>query len=166
MKARAASRSTYEFLEMAQEIEAAAERLYRVLAGRFGGEAKALFLRLAEEEVQHAARIRLLAARYRHDKVLAGALTADWPLLELLLAEALEAVGNAEAGAWDGAPEAALAGAVELEKRFCEVHAQVLARDGHPELKAFFEQLAAQDRAHHELLAGQGAPAAVRLSRP
>lgn len=159
MRARAGSRSTYEFLEVAQEIEAAAERLYRVLAGRFGGEAKALFLRLAEEESQHAARIRLLSARYRHDKALAGSLTADWPLLEVLLAEALEAVGNAEGGAWDGAPEAALAGAVELEKRFCQVHAQVLAEGGHPELKAFFEQLAAQDQGHHALLARLGAPA-------
>jgi len=144
--------STYEFLDKAERVELLAERLYRSLADRFEGEARALFLQLAGEEAQHAARVRLLAARYRHDKLLMGSLAADLALLERLLEEAGEAVKAVDGGAWDGDPKAAMQGAVELERRFCMVHAQVLSQGGHPELRAFFDQLAAQDTAHLALL--------------
>lgn len=144
--------STYELLEKAERVELTAERIYRTLAGRFAGDARALFLRLAGEEAQHASRVRLLAARYRHDKRLVAALAADLTLVERLLREAGEALQAVEAGAWDGDAGAALTSALALEHRFCEVHAQILSQDAHPELRAFFDQLAAQDQAHLELL--------------
>lgn len=144
--------STYLLLEKAEKVELLAERLYRALAGRFGGEAKALFLRLAEEEAQHAARVRLLYVRVRQDRRLVASLAADTTLLDRLLVEAEEALAAVDAGAWDGDPGAAISGAAELERRFCQTHAQTLPRDAHPELRAFFDQLAAQDRAHAELL--------------
>lgn len=144
--------STYELLEKAERLELLAEQLYMALSGRFAGEAKLLFQRLAAEEAQHAARIRLLSARYRHDKRLQAALAADTTLIDRQLEEALEALAAVNAGAWDGDPHAALAAAAELERRFCNTHAQTLSRDAHPELRAFFEQLAAQDKAHLDLL--------------
>lgn len=146
--------STYLLLEKAEQIEALAERLYRVLAERFDGEANLLFRRLADEEAQHAARIRLLAARYRHDRRLVASMDFDLGLLDRLFVEAEGALATVVGGAWDGDPAAARRAAVELEQRFCLVHAQVLSSAGHPELRAFFAQLAVQDRAHQELLGG------------
>ena len=146
--------STYELLDLAERIELAAEQLYRALAGRFTGEVQSLFQRLAGEEAQHAARIRLLAARYRHDKRLFAGAIGDLDLLTGLLAEAEAALQEVLGGRWDGDPEAALRGAVDLERRFCVVHAQVLSQGAHPELRGFFELLSAQDEAHRALLAG------------
>lgn len=145
--------TTYQLLEKAERLELLAEQLYLALAARFGGEAKALFSRLAAEEAQHAARVRLLAARYRQDSRLVGSLAVDTPQLDRLLREAEEALAGVRAGAWDGDPAAAIEGAAELERRFCTAHAQSLPREAHPDLRAFFEQLAAQDRAHLDLLA-------------
>lgn len=144
--------STYQLLQKAERLELLAERLYQALAGRFGGPARELFLRLSAEEAQHAARIRLLAARYRQDKKLVAGLSADTTLLDRLLLEADEALAAVNAGAWDGDPDVALHSAAELERRFCQAHAQALSAEAHPDLCAFFEQLAAQDRAHQELL--------------
>jgi len=146
--------STYQLLEKAERLELLAQELYLTLAGRFGGETRELFKRLAAEEAQHAARVRLLAARYRQDKKLVAALAADSTQMDRLLVEAEEAVAAAASGTWDGDPEAALKGAAELERRFCQAHAQSLSQDAHPDLRAFFEQLAAQDKAHQALLKG------------
>lgn len=150
--------STYHLLEKAERIELLAEQLYRALAGRFAGDAKALFLRLAEEEAQHAARIRLLTARYRQDKRLVTTLATDTTQLDLLIGEAEQALAAVGAGTWDGDPAGALRSAAALEERFCQVHAQALSQDAHPELRAFFEQLAVQDRAHADLLGSQDGP--------
>ena len=144
--------STYELLDKAERIELLAEQLYAALAGRFGGDAKQLFQRLAAEEAQHATRIRLLAGRYRQDKKLVASLSADTTLLDRLLVEADEALAAVQAGAWDGDPQAAFHSAAELERHFCQAHAQALSADAHPELRSFFEQLAAQDKAHEALL--------------
>jgi hypothetical protein len=40
----------------------------------------------------------------------------------------------------------------ELEERFSAAHAHAIAATANPALKAFFEQLAQQDKAHRELL--------------
>ena len=146
--------STYQLLEKAERLELLAERLYLALSGRFGGETREVFRRLADEEAQHAARVRLLTSRYRRDRKLVVSLAADTTLLDRLLVEAEETIAAVEAGAWDGDAQAALHRAAELERRFCQAHAQSLARDGHPDLRAFFEQLAAQDKAHEALLKG------------
>jgi rubrerythrin len=146
--------STYQMLEKAERLELLARDLYVALAGRFGGETRELFKRLAAEEAQHAARVRLLVGRYRQDKKLVASLAPDTTLMDRLLVEAEEALAAALAGAWDGDPQAALRGAAELERRFCQAHAQSLTQDAHPDLRAFFEQLAAQDKAHEALLKG------------
>jgi rubrerythrin len=145
--------STYQLLQKAEKLELLAAELYHALAERFGGEARSLFLRLAQEEGQHACRIRLLAARYRHDTKLVATMTAETHEIDALLADASQSLEAVRRGEWDGDQEAALVRAAELEARFCKAHAQSLTRDAHPELLAFFEQLAAQDEAHRQLLA-------------
>jgi rubrerythrin len=146
--------TTYQLLQKAERLELLAQQLYTVLASRFGGNAKAVFQRLAEEEAQHAARVKLLAARFRGNPKLAATLTADAGRLDVLIAEAGAAIAAASEGRWDGQPETALQRACDLEDRFAAAHAQVLAKDAQPELRAFFDQLAAQDRAHQALLKG------------
>lgn len=146
--------SPYQLLQKAERLELLAAELYRALAERYGGEARALFLRLAQEEGQHASRIRLLAARYRHDSRLVATMSAETHELDALIADADRALEAVRLGEWDGDQEAALGRAAELEARFCKAHAQSLTRDAHPELVTFFERLAAQDEAHRKLLAG------------
>jgi rubrerythrin len=144
--------TNYQLLEKAERLELLAQRIYEALSERFGGETRDLFRRLAAEESQHASRVRLLAARYGQDRNLVASLSVDTPLLDKLLIEAEEALAAVKAGAWDGDPKAALASAAELESRFCQAHAQSLSQGAQPELRAFFEQLAVQDKAHAELL--------------
>jgi len=145
--------STYQLLQKAEKLELLAAELYHALAVRYGGEARDLFLRLAQEEGQHASRIRLLAARYRHDTRLVATMSAETHEIDALLTEASESLEAVRRGEWDGDQGGALDRAAELEARFCKAHAQSLTRDAHPELLAFFEQLAAQDEAHRKLLA-------------
>ena len=145
--------STYQLLQKAEKLELLAADLYQALAARFAGAARALFQRLAQEEGQHATRIRLLAARYQHDPRLVATMSAETHELDVLLDEATGSLEAVRRGEWDGDQEAALARAAELEARFCKAHAQSLTLDAHPELLAFFRQLAAQDEAHRQLLA-------------
>lgn len=144
----------HQLLEKAERLELLAQQIYEALAQRYGGETREIFQKLAAEESQHASRIRLLSARYRQDRRLVASLAVDTPLLDRLLIEAGEALVAVQAGAWDGDARAAMASAAELETRFCQAHAQSLAQGALPELRAFFEQLAAQDKAHAALLKG------------
>jgi rubrerythrin len=146
--------TNYQLLEKAERLELLAQLIYEALSLRFSGEPKEIFKLLAAEESQHASRVRLLAARYTQDRKLVGSLAVDTPLLDRLLVEAEEALAAVKSGAWDGDAQAAMASAAELENRFCQAHAQSLANGGQPELRAFFEQLAAQDKAHAALLKG------------
>jgi len=152
--------TTYQLLDKAERLELLAALLYRALAGRHTGEARALFERLSEEEEQHGARVRLLKARSIQDSKMIGASAAGAALFDRLIEEAEAAVRAVEAGQWDGEPRAAYIRAAELEERFAVAHAQALSKDALPGLREFFEQLAAQDRGHRELL---GAGPASRL---
>jgi rubrerythrin len=146
--------TTYQLLQKAEQLELLAGQLYQALAGRHAGPARDLFERLAGEEVQHAARIRLLAARYRQDPRLFSAAVTDGAQLDALLVEAAALIEAVRAGQWDGDPAESLRRAADLERRYAVAHAQVLTQEAVPGLRAFFEQLAAQDRAHLELLRG------------
>ncbi|HET6439785.1 MAG TPA: ferritin family protein [Anaeromyxobacter sp.] len=144
--------TTFEVFEKAERIEQLAAEGYRLLADRFGGDAEAreLFRRLSDEELQHASRVRLLAARYRHDSRILGALPVPVALDEML-AEAEEALRAIQAGSFARTAEEALEKAAEMEERFSRAHADLLAREGHPALRAFFRQLAEQDGVHEKL---------------
>ncbi len=144
--------TTYKLFETAERIEATAAEIYHVLADQLSGdpEAQDLFQRLEAEELQHASRVRLLAARYRHDPRLLGP-SPDSAGLDRLLSEAQQALAAVRAGAVARTPAEARAWAAELEETFARAHAELIASAGHPGLREFFTQLAEQDRGHREL---------------
>jgi rubrerythrin len=147
--------SAYEIFGRAERIERAAAELYRVARtglSRHEGE-RALFSRLEEEELQHAARVRLLAAHYRNDprlfRLAVGAearLDAIERSLRQLAAELCAAHSERDAARLRER-------LLETEERCAGSHAEILADGADPHLRRFFEELARQDRAHHALLA-------------
>jgi rubrerythrin len=148
--------STYQLFERAGQIEAIAARIYGALAEAFRGDpgARALFARLQTEEEQHASRIRLFGAHYRHDPKLA--VEADRRILDACLADATRALAEIEAGAWGRDLDAVRTRLVALEERLSAAHAEVIAKSADPAIRAFFEALAGQDEAHARLLAAAG----------
>lgn len=148
--------TTYQIFEKAERIEQLCAAGYALLAERFreDPEARALFLQLEEEERQHASRVCLLAARYRHDPRLLERVPAQPQELDLMLADAegvLRAIQGGEFARTVGEARVNLAG---LEERFARAHAELIAAEGHPALREFFEQLAEQDAGHRRLLQG------------
>ena len=148
------ARSTYEILRTAKRVELAAAAIYAALARRFAGdaEARALFQRLEAEEVQHATRVRLLGARYRHDSKLLERITSDGRQLDQLIAESEAVLAAIDAGRWGRDLDEVKQNLAALEDRFMEAHADLIAREGNPELRRFFELLARQDEGHVRLL--------------
>jgi rubrerythrin len=146
--------TTYRVFELAEGLELLAASIYRAAAEAFAWdvEARALFARLAEEEDQHASRVRLLAARYRTDPRLVPAGVADLAELEGLRAEGEAILAAVRAGEWGRDLGRAREKLAALEWRFQKAHAQALARQSNPVLREFFDQLAAQDEAHWKLL--------------
>jgi len=146
--------STFQLFEKAEQLELVCAGIYQALAQQFQADpaAHGLFQRLEAEEQQHAARIRLLSARYQHDSKLLEAAAVAAHHLDELLAEARAVLAQVAAGAWGASLEVVKGELAELEERFSAAHAHVIAATANPALKAFFEQLAQQDKAHRELL--------------
>lgn len=146
--------STFQLFEKAEQLEIACAAIYRALAQKFEAdpEGRDLFLRLEAEEQQHAARIRLLSARYQHDSKLLEVAAVAAHHLDELLAEARAVLSQVASGAWGASLEVVKGELAELEERFSAAHAHVIASSANPALKAFFEQLAQQDQGHRELL--------------
>jgi len=148
--------TSYGVLEKAEQVERAAAKAYRAGAVALRGAPEgALLARLADEEEQHATRVRLLAARYRHDARLFQ--NVDFKLVVL----------DAEIAAWatvhreiaDGRFDSDVPGLLQrlaaLEEKSAQSHAQVLSESADPSVAEFFRKLAEQDRAHRELLAAR-----------
>jgi rubrerythrin len=144
----------YQVFEKAEQLEMVCAALYRALATQFAADPAAcdLFKRLEQEEVQHAKRVRLLAARYRHDSKLFDDVDMAVHALEALLAEASQVLEQVAGGAWGDNLGIVKGELADLEARFATAHAHVIAKTANGGVKAFFEQLAAQDAAHNELL--------------
>jgi hypothetical protein len=144
--------SPYQLFHRAERVERLSGDVYAALAARFRHDAEthALFARLAAEEEQHASRVRLLASHYRHDPKLP--VDADAGELEACAAECEQAIGEIEAGAWDGDVSEVKRRLVALEKHLARAHADLLARNAVPALRDFLAQLASLDSAHLRLL--------------
>jgi rubrerythrin len=147
----------YQLFQAAERLETLASDLYLLLADRFAGDpdARDLFRRLADEEVQHAARVRLLFAQYRNDPRLfesASELRVGTVDAERLVRETSELVRELAAGSWGDDLLEVLDRVRELEERCAGLHAQFLAAGAHPDVARFFEELATQDREHERLL--------------
>lgn len=145
--------STYQLFERAERIEAASARIYGALATAFRDDpgARALFTRLQAEEDQHATRVRLLAAHYRHDPKLQ--VDVDAAVLDACLAEAARALAEIEAGGWGPDLDSVKRRLAVLEERFSAAHAHLITGSRSPALREFFATLARQDEAHARLLA-------------
>jgi rubrerythrin len=139
--------STFQLFEKAEQLEIVCAGIYRALAQKFQADPAAhdLFQRLEAEEQQHA-------ARYQHDSKLLEAAAVAAHHLDELLAEARAVLAQVAAGAWGASLEVVKGELADLEERFSAAHAHVIAATANPALKAFFEQLAQQDKAHRELL--------------
>ncbi len=150
----ATSASAYAKFELALEVEDLAERLYQRMASHFGDNpaARAIFERLAGEEQQHAMRIDLLRKKYMQDPARVPEIALDVEQSRQLLEEGAVLMQLLEAGDNSLTLKEAARMMVELEQRFSVVHAHAMAKSSDADLRAFFEQLAVQDREHAALL--------------
>lgn len=147
--------TNFDVLEKAERLELLASELYAAFARRFGDDAAAvkLFQRLRDEEQQHAARIRLLAAQSRRDTKLLAKITVDTRGLDDAAQEMSAMLANVRSGDWAADLAQTKRLLLELEERCSRAHAEGL-HGLHESLRKFFEQLAEQDKAHEELLRG------------
>jgi rubrerythrin len=147
--------STFQVFEEAERVEFLFAAIYEALARRFSEdpETYALFARLHEEETQHARRVRLLAARYRHDPKLLGRIGPESRELRPLTQECEAVLAAVKDGAWGRDLEEVFGNLAALEERCSRAHAELISREGDPELRAFFAQLAEQDEAHRQVFA-------------
>lgn len=148
--------TNFDILDRAERLEVLAAELYAAFAIRFAGDPTGvrLFGRLREEEHQHAARIRMLAAQARRDGKLLGKIQADTSALDDVAREMEVMLANVRAGNWQADLAQTKRLLLDLEDRCSRAHAE--AQHGlHEDLRRFFAQLAAQDEAHRELLGGK-----------
>lgn len=143
-------------LRKAELLEEKSAALYQAAAKRFEADLhwSRLFTRLAEEERQHALRIRMLGSRLRQVRgALKDASVQDGQIDELIAAS--DAVATRIASPDELSVSELLTTLRDLEERLDVVHAHMILASGDPGLVKFFEQMAAQDRAHAQLLAAE-----------
>jgi hypothetical protein len=145
--------STFDVFRRAERVETLAAAVYAAVARHFRADANAhaLFRRLEGEELQHAARVRLLAATYRNDSKLIEKVNGA-ETLDACLRYAEEALAQVEAGEWGPGISDVFARLARLEERLQSAHAHLLALNADTKLRDFFEELAHMDDAHVVLL--------------
>ena len=139
-------------LAKAEQVETLSGAIYRRLAAGFpeGARAWRIYQQLAQEEDEHAKRIRILEANLRSRPV-PQQLTVDLPAVEQLVADAAALLRMLDELGPHLSVEESRRFMVAMERRFGAVHAHALVA-GDPELEAFFGELAFQDQTHLELL--------------
>jgi rubrerythrin len=147
--------TNFEILDEAEKLELLASEIYAAFAKRFGDDAEAvkLFTQLRDEEQQHAARIRMVAAQTRRDSKLLGKISFDVKAMDDVTQEMVTILLNVRAGRWKADLAQTKRLMLDLEERCSRAHAQGLL-GLNESLKKFFEALALQDKAHAELLRG------------
>lgn len=147
--------TNFDILERAEQVELLAAELYGAFARLFTADPAALqlFTRLRDEEQQHAARIRMLAAQGRRDTKLLARIDLDTRRLDEVILEISTLLATVRNGQWHGDLAETRLALLALEERCSRAHAEGL-QGIHESLRGFFEQLAAQDKAHGELLRG------------
>jgi rubrerythrin len=145
--------TNFDILDKAEKLELLASEIYAQLARRFGDDAAAamLFTQLRDEEQQHAARVRMVAAQSRRDSKLLGKISIDAREMDEVVAEMTTILANLRAGRWEADVKQTKRLLLDLEERCSHAHAQGLL-GLNASLRMFFEQLALQDKAHEELL--------------
>ncbi len=142
------------YLRSAARLEIAAQSLYTELAGRFTSDPvlQRLFLRLADEEGQHALRIDLLARHQGGTLLPRGVLESALASLE----EAAAGIGQLQRDL-RAIPEPLdraylLRRLVEMENRVDAIHAESMTKLLDRDVRKLFASLAEQDGQHRELV--------------
>jgi rubrerythrin len=137
--------------EMAEAAERLAGEIYLGLAQRFAADSKSrdLFKQLASEEEQHAMRVSMLRTQYFNAKV--ADIQLDVESLAFFLDQGA-ALKKKIAGDSALTLGQALTLMAEFETNFSGAHAEMMLSAADPDLKKFFEQFAAQDKLHAQLL--------------
>jgi rubrerythrin len=143
-------------IKLAQTVEDMAGDMYHQLALRSAAapEEAAVFRRLEQEEREHAKRLQMLASMYLKDPRSFRGTELEIPQIEGIVAKMKALKEEIEQGTV--AVSVAAARLVELEERFSVTHAEVVARNADPSVKALFTMLASQDREHAKLLQNLG----------
>jgi rubrerythrin len=143
-----------QILRSAARIESMARDLYADLAVTFTHHPflRELFEVLAQEEAQHAMRIRLLGrhhgrAPWSDQDLERFQRELDGMVKEL---EAVREMASAAAGARN--VRGLLRRLTAMEARFGSIHAEELARSAAPEVQKLFASLATQDARHSEMI--------------
>lgn len=140
----------FSIAELAEEV---AGEIYDILAAFFEDKPalQQLFSKLAEEEREHAERVRDLAKVWHRDK------RAQPPALDVArmcqLVERARAFRDSLREAEVIDPYDAIRLAASIENDFNAAHAEAMAKERNPGMKALFEELAEGDEGHNELLA-------------
>jgi hypothetical protein len=153
---RKALTSAYEVFARAERIELAAAALYRRVAAAcaWSPAERGVFETLEREEIQHAARVRLLTAEYRNDSHLFDVARLDLDVLDEAEGAVRLVAAEVEAGHWGRDPEGLKARVVEMEERCGASHADILADCADTRVAWFFGELSREDREHRALLLG------------
>ena len=147
--------TSYDYFARAEEIERVCAEIYTELARDFADDppVSATFRQLANEELQHAARTRLLRNQYRSNPSLFGQMERLEEELSAIETDAMRLRDEVVRGVWSKDLAGVRARLVAMEDRL-HVHAETMARRADPRVRAFFETLAQQDEAHRRLCAG------------
>ena len=142
----------YEYFGRAEEIELASAAIYAKLADDFADEPRvsSTFKQLADEERQHAARIRLMRDQYRSTPQLFNRVERLDEELENIERYVAQLRDEVERGAW-GKDLTSVHPRLALMEDRLTLHAERMAREADPRVRGFFEALAQQDHAHRRL---------------
>jgi len=138
----------------AEAIERISAEIYTRLAEDFGGDpaVSATFRELAQEEVQHAFRIRLLRNQYRSIVRLFARMERLEEEVDAIHDDAVRLREEVMRGTWGMDLGSIRPRLVAMEDRL-HLHAERMAHGADPRISGFFEALAQQDHAHRRLLA-------------
>jgi rubrerythrin len=140
--------------EVAEKIELLMRDIYARLSTLHerNPRKQAMFRQLAEEEEQHAHRIRLLARHQGNDAWAQEAADRISRDLNGMAAELLQIVEELDAAREAPVPEELLRRVMDAESRCGSIHAEELARSAESDVRVLFHALAKQDVHHKELL--------------
>ena len=133
-------------LQTCLNIESRVGTIYRELTKHpeASDELQDIWLEMAEDELRHAKRIRLVADRLEISGITEVGLSADQA--QALLDRANELYGQVAEGSLSLAD--AIHASVELEDEFLKVHLNYADVGGQPDLQTLFKLLAEEDRQH------------------
>ena len=111
-----------------------------------------LFMKLSDEEKQHAQRVHMLRSMYLHDQKILKKEDIDEGTLDAILAHINEILTLLRSKDYQTPLQEALKTVVHVENKFAVAHAEAVAEKTDARLSHFFKDLAKQDEGHKELL--------------